>query len=100
MIGFETAFSIVYSTLLKENMSYNSIIDLFSFNPSKIIGIKPNPIKEESEPEINIIDLSKDWVFSEKHIQSKSKNTPLLGKKLTGKIEYTINRGFISNHLD
>ena len=100
MIGFETAFSIVYSTLLKENMSYNSIIDLFSFNPSKIIGIKPNPIKEESEPEINIIDLKKDWIFSEKHIQSKSKNTPLLGKKLTGKIEYTINKGFISNHLD
>ena len=100
MIGFETAFSIVYSTLSKESMSCNSIIDLFSFNPSKIIGIKPNPIKEESEPEINIIDLSKDWIFSEKHIQSKSKNTPLLGKKLTGKIEYTINRGFISNHLD
>tara|TARA_B100001996_G_scaffold381359_1_gene370632 strand:+ start:121 stop:1428 length:1308 start_codon:yes stop_codon:yes gene_type:complete len=100
MIGFETAFSIVCSTLLKESMSYNSIIDLFSFNPSKIIGIKPNPIKEESEPEINIIDLKKNWIFSEKHIQSKSKNTPFLGKKLTGKIEYTINKGFISNHLD
>jgi dihydroorotase len=100
MIGFETAFSIVYLTLSKENMSVTSIIDLFSLNPSKIIGIKPNPIKEGSEPEINIIDLNKDWVFSEKHIQSKSKNTPLIGKKLLSKIEYTINKGFISNHLD
>ena len=100
IIGFETAFSIVYLTLSKENMSVTSIIDLFSLNPSKIIGIKPNPIEEGSEPEINIIDLNKDWVFSEKHIQSKSKNTPLIGKKLLSKIEYTINKGFISNHLD
>ena len=100
MIGFETAFAIVYSTLSKESMSFTSIIDLFSFNPSKIIGIKPNPIKVGTEPEINIIDLNKNWIFSEKHIQSKSKNTPLLGKTLTSKIEYTINKGFISNHLD
>ena len=100
MIGFETAFAIVSSTLLKEGMSINSIIDLFSFNPSKIIGIKPNSIKEGSEAEINVIDLNKNWTFSKKHIQSKSKNTPLLGKKFNGKIEYTINKGFISNHLE
>ena len=100
MIGFETAFAIVFSKLSKESMPVNSIIDLFSFNPSKIIGIKPNSIKEGNEPEINIIDLNKDWIFSEKHIQSKSKNTPLLGKKLTSKIEYTIKKGFISNHLN
>ena len=100
MIGFETAFAIVSSTLLKEGMSINSIIDLFSFNPSNIIGIKPNSIKEGSNAEINIINLNKNWTFSEKHIQSKSKNTPLLGKKFNSKIEYTINKGFISNHLE
>ena len=100
MIGFETAFAIVSSTLLKEGMSINSIIDLFSFNPSNIIGIKPNSIKEGSDAEINIINLNKNWTFSEKHIQSKSKNTPLLGKKFNSKIEYTINKGFISNHLE
>ena len=56
-----------------------------------------NVLADGFEP---IIDLDKSWIFSEKHIQSKSKNTPLLGKKLTSKIEYTINKGFISNHLD
>mgnify|MGYP001304743013 CR=1 FL=1 len=98
MIGMETAFSLVSSTLIKEKMSINSIINLFSLNPSKIIGICPNPIKKDSEAEINIIDLNKKWVLSENHIQSKSLNTPLIGKKLTGKIEYTINKGFISKH--
>jgi len=100
MIGMETAFSLVFSTLKKEKMSINSIIDLFSLNPSKIIGISPNPIKQDNEPEINIIDLDKQWVLSENHIQSKSLNTPLIGKKLTGKIEYTLNKGFISKHID
>ena len=100
MIGMETAFSLVYSTLIKEKMSINSIIDLFSLNPSNIIGITPNSIEKDSEAEINIIDLDKQWVLSENHIQSKSLNTPLIGKKLTGKIEYTLNKGFISKHID
>ena len=100
MIGMETAFSLVSSTLLKEKMSINSIIDLFVLNPSKIMGIVPNPIEKDSEAEINIIDLDKNWVLSEKHIQSKSNNTPLLGKKLTGKVQITINKGFICKHID
>ena len=100
MIGMETAFSLVYSTLKKEKISTNTIINLFSFNPSKIIGITPNTITEKNEAEINIIDCNKKWVFSENHIKSMSKNTPLLGRKMKSKVEFTINKGFISKHLD
>ena len=100
MIGMETAFSLVYSTLKKEKISTNTILNLFSFNPSKIIGITPNPIVKNNEAEINIIDCEKKWIFNEMHIKSMSKNTPLLGRKMEGKVEYTINKGFISKHED
>ena len=100
MIGMETAFSLVYSTLKKEKISTNTILNLFSFNPSKIIGITPNPIVKNNEAEINIIDCEKKWIFNEKHIKSMSKNTPLLGRKMKGKVEFTINKGFISKHKD
>ena len=98
MIGLESAFGLVYKTLSKHNMSITSIINLFSFNPSQIINIKPNYIKEKSKAEINIIDPNIEWTFSNENIQSKSYNTPILGMKLKGKIIYTLNKGFISNN--
>ena len=73
-------------------------INLFSYNPSQIINIKPSYIKEKSKAEINIIDPNIEWTFSNEDIQSKSYNTPILGMKLKGKIIYTLNKGFISNN--
>ena len=35
--------------------------------------------------------------FNENYIQSKSKNTPIIGKELMGKVLITINKGYISN---
>ena len=96
MIGLESSFGLVNQTLLNNNMSINSIIDLFSYNPSQIINIKPNFIQEKSKVEINIIDNNLDWTFSNDDIQSKSSNSPIVGMKLKGKVIYTFNKGFIS----
>ena len=84
-------------TLLENNMKITSIIDLFSYNPSQIINVKPNFIQEGCEAEINIIDPALEWTFSNDNIQSKSHNSPILGMKLRGKVVYTFNKGFISN---
>ena len=74
-----------------------SIIDLFTINPSKILNIKPNAIKEGNIAEINIINPDCRWVFEKHNIKSKSMNTPILGMELVGKVVVTINKGFISN---
>ena len=97
MIGLESSFGLVCKTLLENNMTITSIINLFSYNPSQIINVKPNFIQEGSEAEINIIDPALEWTFSKDNIQSKSHNSPILGMKLRGKVVYTFNKGFISN---
>ena len=71
MIGLESAFGLVNKTLKKTKMSTKSIIDLFTINPSKILNIKPNAIKEGNIAEINIINPDCRWVF-EKHEFSDS----------------------------
>ena len=97
MIGLESSFGLVCKTLLENNMKIESIIDLFSYKPSQIINIKPNPIQEGCETELNIIDQDFEWTFEKNNIQSKSSNSPILGKKLKGKVIYTFNKGFIYN---
>ena len=78
-------------------MSTKSIINLFTINPSKILNIKPNTIKEGNLAELNIINPEFKWTFEKKNIKSKSINTPILGMELVGKVVVTINKGFISN---
>jgi len=97
MIGLESAFGLVNKTLSKSKVSLHSIINLFTINPSSILNIIPNTIKEGNQAELNIIDPISEWVFDNKHIQSKSNNSPIIGKKLKGKVLITVNKGFISN---
>ena len=89
-IGLETAFAAVNTVLSKQKFSFNSIINLFSTNPSKIMGIELSEIKNKSKSELVIIDPKKEWIFNEDNIFSKSKNTPFLNQKFVGKINFTV----------
>jgi len=95
MIGLESAFGLVNS-IMRDHLSIERIIDLFTLNPSKVMNIKSNSILEGNEAEINIIDFDKEWKFSNSDILSKSKNSPVVGEVLKGKVVMTMNRGFIS----
>ena len=99
MIGLESAFGLVNKTLSKEKISINNIIDLFTLNPSKVINIVPNLLKEGSIAELNIIDPECKWTFSREEIQSKSDNSPLIGQKMFGRVITTINKGYIRTVL-
>jgi len=97
MIGLESAFGLVCNTLLKENVNINSIIDLFTINPSKIMNIRPSFIEVGNQAEINVLDPKCKWEFKDSDIHSKSCNSPIVGMHLMGKINLTINKGYILN---
>ena len=96
MIGLESAFGLVNKNL-SDKMKIESIIDLFTVKPAKIINLNPHLIQEGSLAELNVINPNYKWIFNENYIQSKSKNTPIIGKELMGKVLITINKGYISN---
>ena len=96
MIGLESAFGLVNKNL-SDKMKIESIIDLFTVKPAKIINLNPHLIQEGSLAELNVINPNYKWIFNENYIQSKSKNTPIIGKELMGKALITINKGYISN---
>ena len=50
-------------------------------------------IEEGKKANMTLFDPEIDWVFNEKDIKSKSKNTPFIGEKLKGKALAVINNG-------
>tara|TARA_Y100001970_G_scaffold26569_1_gene32028 strand:- start:2219 stop:3511 length:1293 start_codon:yes stop_codon:yes gene_type:complete len=95
VIGLETAFAAAHTILKKNKFSTESILKLFSLNPSRIMNLELCDIKVGSVAELVVIDPEKKWTFTKDDIYSKSHNSPFLNKQLMGKVENTINRNFL-----
>ena len=94
MIGLESCFGVVNKVL---DLPLKEIIKLLTINPRNIMNFNSNLFKKGASAEITIIDPDHEWIFSEKNIYSKSKNSPFIGEKLKGKIHYTLSKGFLAN---
>lgn len=93
MIGLQFALPIVLELVKKDYFDLNRLVEVMSTNPAKKIGIKPPALKEGEIAELTIFDPFESWEVNEETILSKSKNTPLLGRKLVGKVKYTFYNG-------
>lgn len=92
MIGLQTFFSLSWMSLSR-SMELDQLIDKIAIAPRRILGLPVPEIKEGGVADITLFDPAMEWELKEKDIESKSKNTPLTGKMLTGKAIAIINRG-------
>ena len=95
MIGLQFALPIVLELVRKDYFDLTRLVEVMSINPAKKIGLKPPSIKEGETAELTIFDPTESWEVNEEVIYSKSKNTPLMGRRLIGKVKYTFYKGEI-----
>jgi dihydroorotase len=88
MIGLETAFAVVRTCV--PELSLEKMTELFSTNPRTIFDL-PRPMIREQEPAVLSLYLP-DEKWTVKDPRSKSKNSPFIGKELTGKPLGIINK--------
>ena len=94
IIGFETALPAEIMNLVdKGYISYLDLVKLTSYNPAKLLKIDKGSIEEGKIADITIFDSDEEYVYTKEMIVSKSKNSPFIGKKLKGKVKYTIVNG-------
>ena len=96
IIGFETALSAEIMNLINPgHLSYLELVKLTSYNPAKLLKIDRGEIGIGKIADITIFDPNEEYVYTKEMIVSKSKNSPFIGKKLKGKVKYTIVDGRI-----
>jgi dihydroorotase len=91
VIGLETAFSATNKANTK--MRYQQMIEKFSYNPRKILGLPPLSINLNQPAHFTLFDTGKKWIFEAENIMSKSKSTPFVGKEMLGKVHGVIVNG-------
>lgn len=91
LISIETAFSVAMEKIYHKNiMSMREIIRCLSTNPRVLFGIN-SPIAPGERADLVVLDKDAEYIYD--HSYSKSKNTPLFGRKMIGKVLMTIKDG-------
>lgn len=76
-------------------LSYLDLVKVTSYNPAKLLNIDKGTIEVGKIADITIFDPNEEYIYTKEIIVSKSKNSPFIGKKLKGKVKYTIVSGRI-----
>lgn len=94
MVGLETAFSICYTKLVKENnISLNKLSQLMSYNPAKLLGMNKGKISVGIDGDFVLVDTDKKIKVNPEDFASKGRNTPFGGMEFYGEVLATIKGG-------
>lgn len=94
IIGLETALGLGITNLVRENkLSLMEFLEKLTINPAKLYKLETGRIKEGLPADLVIFDENEEYTVEK--FKSKSSNSPYIGKKLYGKVKYTICNGKI-----
>jgi len=97
VIGLETILAVSITELIKPGvLTWPQLVEKLSVNPAKILQTDKGNLSKGKDADIIVVSPDKEWVVKKEEIFSKSKNSPFIGRKLMGRVEYTICNGKIT----
>lgn len=94
IVGFETAFALAYTKLVKPgHITIKRLAELMSAVPREIIGLPKMDFSPGNPADFILCDTSASWIVDPSLFTSKAKNTPFGGMELTGRVMSTFISG-------
>ena len=94
IVGSETALALSYTELVKGKvLTLSQQVEKMSTNPAKIIGIDKGNLAVGKVADIVVFDINEQYEINSDTFKSMGKNTPFNGRKVYGKVLYTIVNG-------
>ncbi|MEM1321763.1 MAG: dihydroorotase [Bacteroidota bacterium] len=89
-IGLETCYALS-NTALGDTLDTEALVNILAYNSRKLLRLEVPRIAVGEAACLTLFDPNREWTFSEAHIRSKSKNTPLIGQQFKGKVLAVVN---------
>ncbi|MEI5985047.1 MULTISPECIES: dihydroorotase [Sphingobacterium] len=81
----------VLPLLIKAGFNPESIVEKLAENPRKVLNLPVPQLVEGEDANLVLFSMDKKWTLDNNSNKSKSTNSPLFGKELTGQVLATIN---------
>lgn len=84
-IGLETTFGLLNKSL-SGTLDVDALVRILAFRPRQLLGLPMPGIREGEKANLTIFDPESTWKVSADKLFSKSRNTPLEGVELKGRV--------------
>jgi len=96
IVGLETAIPLSWEVLVKsEVVSLSRLVELFSVNPSRILGLDRGSLRPGAVADVTVIDPKSKLTVDVAEFKSKGRNSPFHGWELQGAPVLTVVGGRI-----
>ncbi|MBQ3389679.1 MAG: dihydroorotase [Firmicutes bacterium] len=92
IVGLETAFPVLYTELVKPGrMTLARLQEVLSETPAEVFGLaERGRIRKGCMADLVLVDPEAEYEIDPAQFKSKGKNTPFAGKKVFGKVLWTM----------
>ena len=95
--GLETAFAALHTYLVRPGvLPLATLLERMSAGPARIFGLDRPRVAVGATANLVLLDLEREWTVDASSFRSRSKNSWLLGQKLTGAVTMTIACGAVA----
>jgi dihydroorotase len=100
MIGLELCVPMLLGLVRDGKLPLARVVSALTSGPAKIVGIAVPTIREGARADLTLVAPEEEWVVAPSSLRTKSKNSPLLSKKVMGRVKATVCGGrFIHDEL-
>jgi len=89
-VGLETELAVAITELIDKGfLDWPGLVRKMCLNPARILGINKGALTVGADADLIVVSPDEEWTVKKEELWSKSKNSPFIGKKLRGVVEYT-----------
>jgi dihydroorotase len=93
ILGLQTSLPLLMEMSAQGIISRTRMADLLCSGPCRSFGLDYGTLKIGRDADVIVVDPTRSWTFSSDEIRSKSKNSPFIGRALTGQAVHTFVSG-------
>ncbi|WP_438030922.1 dihydroorotase [Sorangium sp. So ce233] len=93
LVGLELVVPVLLDLVRQGALPLGRLVDALTRAPARVARLEAPTIKAGARAELCLVDPNLSFVLDPARLRSKSKNTPLLGRQLTGRVKMTLAAG-------
>ncbi|MCD8331612.1 MAG: amidohydrolase family protein, partial [Oscillospiraceae bacterium] len=94
MVGLETSLAVALTGLYHTGrMTLPALLEKMTVNPARILGLPQGRLEPGADGDVVLFDPEEEWVVDPTRFASKGRNTPFAGRRLKGRVRFTIVAG-------